>query len=724
MAGGVTSGIIYPGAVAMIARRYSFHSIGGTSVGAIAAAVTAAAEYGRRTGRNPGSFDGIAAIPASLGEKAPDGHSRLFHLFTPDQGEDHDTRPLMALLAPLISSPGMAGRLVGLVGAILRSWPSALAIAACVILGALPVIALVRDGRVTLGIIAAVAATALAAISAVAALGVTLRWRWLPAWRRNGYGICTGMASPAFPGRKGKTSFEGLMPWLHNTVQTAAGRTIDDDPLTFGDLWSAPRSDGTAASPVNLTAPRSIELEMITSDISRNRAAQLPFIEAPSPVYVSVAVLERHFPKPLVRWMVQEQGDPDPEVELPKGTIRLPPPHHLPIAFAARLSLSFPVLLSALPLLTPDFGRKTADGKIPLRRLWFSDGGLTSNFPIHFFDSPMPTRPTFCLNLVDYNAELVEEPSTSPEAEAGADEVEGALAKAKEQDERKPITESRSFDRKAENRPAEQPTHDPKPKDPVWKMVAMTDGHQLQPVPFTTFDSGSGTGVGAFLSALFNTARAWSDNQMLIAPGVRDRVVHIALRSDEGGLNLDMDANVIAELDLRGRAAGMLIAARFDPNAQTDPETGAAIIPAFANHRWVRYRNFMAAFEDLSRRFAAARRKSDEEAAKRREPTLDEMIDGRSTARIGYPVPASARAFFRQSTRTLERFAIEMAKAQRDDPSATFDRARDFHGAGPKAPPGAAPRPKMGIRLRPLIDNDPRTENADPPGDWDAPAQS
>jgi len=36
MAGGVTSGIIYPGAVAMIARRYSFKSIGGTSVGAIA----------------------------------------------------------------------------------------------------------------------------------------------------------------------------------------------------------------------------------------------------------------------------------------------------------------------------------------------------------------------------------------------------------------------------------------------------------------------------------------------------------------------------------------------------------------------------------------------------------------------------------------------------------------------------------------------------------------
>jgi hypothetical protein len=64
MAGGVTSGIIYPGAVAMIARRYSFHCIGGTSVGAIAAAVTAAAEYGRRTGLNPNAFAQVAALPS------------------------------------------------------------------------------------------------------------------------------------------------------------------------------------------------------------------------------------------------------------------------------------------------------------------------------------------------------------------------------------------------------------------------------------------------------------------------------------------------------------------------------------------------------------------------------------------------------------------------------------------------------------------------------------
>ncbi|WP_166217223.1 patatin-like phospholipase family protein [Bradyrhizobium septentrionale] len=84
MAGGVTSGIIYPGALAMIARKFRFRSIGGTSVGAIAAAATAAAEYGRQTGKNPNAFEIVKGLPKTLGETAVDGHTRLFHLFTPE----------------------------------------------------------------------------------------------------------------------------------------------------------------------------------------------------------------------------------------------------------------------------------------------------------------------------------------------------------------------------------------------------------------------------------------------------------------------------------------------------------------------------------------------------------------------------------------------------------------------------------------------------------------
>ncbi|HEY7819119.1 MAG TPA: patatin-like phospholipase family protein, partial [Vicinamibacteria bacterium] len=50
MKGGITSGIVYPKAVCRLALEYRFRAIGGTSAGAIAAAATAAAEYGRLKG--------------------------------------------------------------------------------------------------------------------------------------------------------------------------------------------------------------------------------------------------------------------------------------------------------------------------------------------------------------------------------------------------------------------------------------------------------------------------------------------------------------------------------------------------------------------------------------------------------------------------------------------------------------------------------------------------
>ena len=50
MKGGVASGVVYPGAILALAKRYRFRNVGGTSAGAIAATVTAAAELGRREG--------------------------------------------------------------------------------------------------------------------------------------------------------------------------------------------------------------------------------------------------------------------------------------------------------------------------------------------------------------------------------------------------------------------------------------------------------------------------------------------------------------------------------------------------------------------------------------------------------------------------------------------------------------------------------------------------
>jgi predicted acylesterase/phospholipase RssA len=48
MKGGITSGIVYPLAIKELSSKYHFKNIGGTSAGAVAAVITAAAEYGTR----------------------------------------------------------------------------------------------------------------------------------------------------------------------------------------------------------------------------------------------------------------------------------------------------------------------------------------------------------------------------------------------------------------------------------------------------------------------------------------------------------------------------------------------------------------------------------------------------------------------------------------------------------------------------------------------------
>src|ERR1700687_3569232 len=83
MKGGVTSGVVYPRVIAELSREYQFSSIGGTSAGAIAAAVAAAAEYARAGGK-AAAFDELNELPLWLGGSSPDlKHSNLFYLFQP-----------------------------------------------------------------------------------------------------------------------------------------------------------------------------------------------------------------------------------------------------------------------------------------------------------------------------------------------------------------------------------------------------------------------------------------------------------------------------------------------------------------------------------------------------------------------------------------------------------------------------------------------------------------
>src|SRR5262245_46279921 len=67
MKGGITSGVVYPPAIVELSREYQFKNIGGASAGAIAAAATAAAEYGRQRSAGPtAGFERLAGLPSEL----------------------------------------------------------------------------------------------------------------------------------------------------------------------------------------------------------------------------------------------------------------------------------------------------------------------------------------------------------------------------------------------------------------------------------------------------------------------------------------------------------------------------------------------------------------------------------------------------------------------------------------------------------------------------------
>jgi hypothetical protein len=86
MKGGITSGVAYGGVLIALGRAFRLRNVGGTSAGAIGAAIAAAAEYRRQTG-GPTSFADILQRPvyelatpgfmAGLVQPAPAGRPAL-----------------------------------------------------------------------------------------------------------------------------------------------------------------------------------------------------------------------------------------------------------------------------------------------------------------------------------------------------------------------------------------------------------------------------------------------------------------------------------------------------------------------------------------------------------------------------------------------------------------------------------------------------------------------
>jgi len=294
-------------------------------------------------------------------------------------------------------------------------------------------------------------------------------------------------------------------------IQETAGRIVAADPLTFGDLDAPPDS-----------APP-IQLAMMTTSLMEERPYTLPLDTGR--FFFRRDEWEKIFPNEIMNFLVRTCGRFEPPAGEAGEFYHFPARAQLPLIVAARMSLSFPGLISAAPLWTRDFTLVEAERE-KLRRCLFSDGGLSSNFPIHFFDHLFPNTPTFAISLDEYDAK-------------------------------------RNY-------------------SDVWLPESAGSGSQLPILPFS--------GLAAFLMRLVYSAKDWQDNLQSILPGYRERIVHVVLKPDEGGLNLTMDEETIAKLVDYGKKAGTLL--RDDFNLE--------------EHRWRRFLVSMARMEETLDEVAAA----------------------------------------------------------------------------------------------------------------------
>lgn len=646
MRGGITSGIVYPGAVAKLAETYRFRSIGGTSAGAIAAAVTAAAACGEREGTDHFATR-IKRLPTELAE-LHQGVTLLQRLFQPQE----QTRALYNVLIAGLQHKGGWSKWLWFVVTIWRNYPLFALLGAVLILG--PLMWLIFSSA-TLAVVSTILYVVLALI--LAALVATVLVIAIPARRdifvclpANNYGLCSGH------GEKDEAGIPPLTDWLHQLIQELSNRRVGDEPLTFGDLWGAEGKTG---------GERDIELVLMTTNVTRGISHRFPFVEGSwGELYFKKADFQALFPVAVVDWLISRaQKTTRKNYKIPNGYYRVPKPADLPILLGTRMSLSFPFLLGAVPLFAP----KPEPGSRVwrLERCWFSDGGLTSNFPIHFFDSPLPSRPTFGINLVSHTVDVAE--TTEQAAKATALSPKGPR-----------------------NSELDEPWHY------VWMPNRNSDGIRSM-ARFDIFDKKGGNLPGFFM-ALFDTARNWADTELTAMPGYRDRIVHLSLKEDEGGLNLNMPDDLIKSVAARGECAGELLAARFSPNPGRDPKTGKAVQLTWDNHRWVRYRAMMAGLENVARSFKVKWEQQSQQPGQWR--TYPELVQrGPKSKPTSYPWGNAHQKAFAVGA-TVE--FVDFVSSWEEDHQ-TFDRGRN-------SKEGRSPRPKPVLRTMPPGDSDPHSE--------------
>ena len=179
------------------------------------------------------------------------------------------------------------------------------------------------------------------ALTTAGAVGLRA-WTAIP---QNYYGLCTGAPEPATEGRA-----QSLTYWLTDLLDELAGVKGSGKPLTFGDLWGSDDAD----------ASRRINLEMITTSLSHGRPYRLPF--SGRSFLFDDADMKKFFPPAIVEWMVEHSyrdlTAPLCQRTRARNCTACRDPADIPVVVATRMSLSFPILLSAVPLYAVDWTRE------------------------------------------------------------------------------------------------------------------------------------------------------------------------------------------------------------------------------------------------------------------------------------------------------------------------------------------------------------------------------
>ncbi len=635
MKGGITSGVAYPPVILQLRNTYRFHHIGGTSAGAMAAAAVAASEYGREQD----DFQELISVRKWLSKK---GHMR--HLFQPSV----ETQPLMNLVDILfvpsqftdgaqqkksrVASLQYSFGLVWnwLIRCIPLRWvciwltryprPSGgtfFGVVAGIVL-AFVLCLIVFGGFSLLTQTAVTPAMPLFRYSLIIG-GLLCLWLgyqvgglidaiWKLSNDTNFYGICTGHHG---------TDGSALTDWMSEKLDKMACLAEKDRPLTFGQL-SEKRlcrnshehyercEDG---QDIQDTIDASITLEMITTNLSQGQPYLMP--EGLKGFLFKKEDMDKLFPENIVTHMTRhagtyfitrmdEQGNTTVPVHFtaPCGYYFLPPTHDLPVIVAMRLSLSFPILMSAVPLYTISAqapGRPETEIALEvgdLQRNWFSDGGICNNFPLEFFDAWLPRYPTFGINLTSMPADAFQ---GNDQASNGADK------NSREDIEQQQWIKSAHMSMLDQRRPHVSPQLIPDvylPKaqdvqDPTWQGFLHT---------------------WEFLAAIVGTGLGYRDTMQANLPSYRERVVQIRLNKDEGGLNLNMPPATIEKIVGKGDAAGDKLVKAF----------------TFEHHQWVR---FLVLMKQLEQNFAKMR-----EVVAQDSPFV-ELLDTLSTDAPSTPPP-------------------------------------------------------------------------------------